>query len=68
MARDGATPGAAGTTIYLKAGKDLAASLARVPAAGGKVVLPKTFIKEGSGYFAIMIDTEGNSVGLHSLA
>lgn len=66
MAREGLTPGPGGTTIYLKAGNDLAAALARVEPAGGKVVFPKTFIKEGFGYFAIMIDSEGNSVGLHS--
>ncbi|MFM9884387.1 MAG: VOC family protein [Burkholderiales bacterium] len=66
MAREGATPGANGTTIYLKAGNDLAVALGRVQAAGGKVVFPKTFIKEGFGYFAIMIDSEGNAVGLHS--
>ena len=66
MVRPGTTPGATGTTIYLKAGNDLAVSLGRVEAAGGKVVFPKTFIKEGFGYFAIMIDTEGNAVGLHS--
>jgi uncharacterized protein len=66
MAREGVTPGPGGTTIYLKAGADLAPALARVPAAGGQVVFPKTFIKEGFGYFAIMIDSEGNAVGLHS--
>ena len=66
MAREGLKPGSDGTTIYLKAGDDLSAALARVEAAGGKVVFPKTFIKEGFGYFAIMIDSEGNSVGLHS--
>jgi uncharacterized protein len=66
MAREGLTPGPGGTTIYLKAGNDLSTALARVEAAGGKVVFPKTFIKEGFGYFAIMIDSEGNSVGLHS--
>ena len=66
MAREGLTPGPGGTTIYLKAGNDLAVALARVEPAGGKVVFPKTFIKEGFGYFAIMIDSEGNSVGLHS--
>jgi uncharacterized protein len=37
-----------------------------VDRAGGKVLHPKTFIKEGWGYFAIILDTEGNSVGLHS--
>jgi uncharacterized protein len=66
MAREGVTPGATGTTIYLKAGNDLAVALGRVDAAGGKVVFPKTFIKEGFGYFAILIDSEGNAVGLHS--
>lgn len=66
MARAGVAPGTTGTTIYLKAGADLTGALGRVQAAGGKVVFPKTFIKEGLGYFAIMIDTEGNSVGLHS--
>jgi uncharacterized protein len=66
MAREGVSPGPGGTTIYLKAGNDLSIALARVAAAGGKVVFPKTFIKEGFGYFAIMIDSEGNSVGLHS--
>ena len=37
MARPGVTPGASGTTIYLKAGSDLAIPLGRVEAAGGKV-------------------------------
>ena len=66
MAREGVTPGTTGSTIYLKAGNDLSAALSRVEAAGGKVVFPKTFIKEGFGYFAIVIDSEGNSIGLHS--
>lgn len=66
LARDGAAPGTTGSTIYLKAGNDLSAALGRVGAAGGKVLHPKTFIKEGWGYFAIILDTEGNSIGLHS--
>ena len=66
MCREGLVPGQGGTTVYLKAGNDLSPALGRVVPAGGKVVFPKTFIKEGFGYFAIMIDSEGNSVGLHS--
>ena len=66
LARDGVTPGTTGSTVYLKAGDDLSAALARVSTAGGKVLHPKTFIKEGWGYFAIVLDSEGNSVGLHS--
>lgn len=66
IARDGVTPGTTGSTIYLKAGADLSSALSRVQAAGGKVLHPKTFIKEGWGYFAIILDSEGNSVGLQS--
>ena len=66
MARAGVTPGATGSTVYLKAGNDLSVALGQVERAGGKVVHPKTFIKEGWGYFAIVLDTEGNSVGLQS--
>jgi predicted enzyme related to lactoylglutathione lyase len=66
LARDGVTPGTTGSTVYLKAGNDLSVALARVESAGGKILHPKTFIKDGWGYFAIILDTEGNSVGLHS--
>lgn len=66
IARDGVTPGTTGPTLYLKAGSDISAALGRVSAAGGKILHPKTFIKEGWGYFAIILDSEGNSVGLHS--
>jgi len=66
LAREGVTPGTTGSTIYLKAGDDLSVALSRVGKAGGKVLHPKTFIKEGWGYFAIILDSEGNSVGLHS--
>lgn len=66
MARDGVLPATGGTTIYLKAGNDLGTALARVEKAGGKLLHPKTFIKEGMGYFGLILDTEGNSVGLHS--
>ena len=53
-------------SIYLKAGADVSVALGKVADAGGKVLHPKTFIKEGWGYFAIVLDTEGNSVGLQS--
>ena len=66
MARDGVAPATGGTTIYLKAGSDLGTALASVEKAGGKILHPKTFIKDGMGYFGLMLDTEGNSVGLHS--
>jgi predicted enzyme related to lactoylglutathione lyase len=66
LSRDGVTPGTTGSTIYLKAGNDLSMALERVEIAGGKIVHPKTFIKEGWGYFAIILDSEGNTVGLQS--
>ena len=66
LARDGVVPGTTGPTVYLKAGDDLSVAIARVEPAGGKVLHPKTFIKEGWGYFAIVLDSEGNSIGLQS--
>lgn len=61
------TPNATGTLVYLNAGADLAEPLARVEAAGGQVVMPKTSIGP-HGYIAAFIDSEGNRVGLHSMA
>ena len=63
----GATPSADGVTIYLNGGDDLSVPLARVEAAGGKVLMPKTDIGE-NGFMAQLIDTEGNRVALHSFA
>ena len=61
-------PSADGTLVYLNAGSSLDAWLARVPAAGGRVALPKVTLPEGMGCFAHIIDSEGNRVGLHALA
>lgn len=59
-------PSTNGVTVYLAAGDDLAGPLARVEAAGGKAVLPKTLICEEIGYMAHFIDSEGNRMALHS--
>lgn len=59
-------PSAIGPLIYLNAGKDLNVVLNRVEAAGGRIVMTKTFIDEESGHFAIFIDSEGNKLALHS--
>jgi predicted enzyme related to lactoylglutathione lyase len=40
-------------------------TLGRVEKAGGKIVMPKTDIGP-PGFIAIVRDSEGNSVGLHS--
>lgn len=60
------TPGLNGALIYLNGGDDLAAPLARVEPAGGRVVMPKTAIGP-YGHIALFIDSEGNRVGLHSM-
>ena len=58
-------PSADGTLLYLNAEGRLDACLARVSKAGGAIVLPRTGIGE-HGFIAVLRDTEGNVVGLHS--
>lgn len=60
-------PNADGVRVYLNGGEDLGAVLARIEAAGGKIVVPKTIIREDIGYFAMFSDSEGNVIGLHSM-
>lgn len=60
-------PSQDGVLIYLNGGADLAVPLGRVAAAGGVVVLPKTSIGP-FGFIAVITDSEGNRVGLHSLS
>lgn len=64
---DGTAPSQSGTLVYLNGGDDLAVMLARVVPAGGTVAVPKSDIGSGFGFFAHIIDTEGNRVGLHSM-
>jgi predicted enzyme related to lactoylglutathione lyase len=45
---------------------DVSVELARAKDAGGKVLVPKTLITDDIGYMAIVEDTEGNRVALHS--
>jgi predicted enzyme related to lactoylglutathione lyase len=59
-------PGGNGCYVYLNGGEDLAEPLSRVEPAGGQVMIPKTAIGDGMGFFAVFIDTEGNQVGLWS--
>ncbi len=63
-----AKPHADGVRIYLNGGDDLGPVLDRVVAAGGQVVMAKTFLRQDIGYIAMFSDSEGNIVGLHSLA
>jgi len=64
---EGAVPSATGTAVFLNADPDIQAVLDRVEGAGGKILMPKTAIEmNDAGYFAMIADTEGNTVGLHS--
>lgn len=62
----GSVPGQNGPLLYLNGGRDLDTILSKVIEAGGRVIMPKTFINEESGYFAIFVDIEGNKLALHS--
>jgi hypothetical protein len=67
IAGEGAVPSATGTAVFLNANPDLQAVLDRVEGAGGSILMPKTAIgMDDAGYFAMIADTEGNTVGLHS--
>jgi predicted enzyme related to lactoylglutathione lyase len=56
-----------GVCVYLVVQGDLNNTLAKVEAAGGKVVIPKMSLGDMSpGYVAQFIDSEGNRLGLWS--
>jgi uncharacterized protein len=67
VAGEGAVPSAAGTVVFLRGDPDLQVVLDRVEGAGGRILMPKTKIDDETGYFAMIADTEGNTVGLHSM-
>jgi uncharacterized protein len=63
---DGFAAGANSTLIYFSC-ENCAVEEARVIIAGGRVQKPKMSIGE-HGFISLVIDTEGNMFGLHSLA
>jgi predicted enzyme related to lactoylglutathione lyase len=56
-----------GPLIYLNGNPDVQTVLDRVEKAGGKIMLQKTEISPEYGFMAVIIDTEGNRIGLHSI-
>ena len=56
-----------GPLIYLNGNPDVQQVLDRVEAAGGKIMVSKTEISPEYGFMAVIIDTEGNRIGLHSV-
>ncbi|MFN7088025.1 MAG: VOC family protein [Burkholderiales bacterium] len=61
----GVAPGGGGTLVYF-ACEDCAVEAARAVAAGGSLLKGKISIGE-YGHIAIVNDTEGNCIGLHSM-
>lgn len=62
---DGASPGVGGTLVYFMCA-DCANESARAAASGGRAVRDKFAIGE-YGFAALVHDTEGNLIGLHSM-
>ncbi|HEY8782754.1 MAG TPA: hypothetical protein VIM16_14110 [Mucilaginibacter sp.] len=58
------SPSGNGTLVYINASPSIQTVLDKVEQAGGKIIAPKTQIP--AGYIAIIIDTEGNKIGLHA--
>jgi len=63
---EGMAPGGGGTLIYFSCA-DCAVEESRVEAAGGRVLKPKMSIG-AYGFMSLVLDTEGNAIGLHSQA
>jgi predicted enzyme related to lactoylglutathione lyase len=56
-----------GPLIYLNGNPDVQQVLDKVEKAGGKILVPKTQISPEYGFMAVILDTEGNRIGLHSI-
>jgi len=63
---EGMAPGGGGTLIYFHC-DDCAVEESRVAGAGGTVIKPKMSIG-AYGFMSLVLDTEGNTIGLHSQA
>lgn len=59
-------PSREGTLVYISANPDLQKVLDNVEQNGGEIVQKKTIISDEYGHMAIIIDTEGNRIALHS--
>lgn len=56
-----------GPLIYLNGNPDVQMVLDKVEGAGGRIMVQKTVISPEYGDMAVIIDTEGNRIGLHSI-
>lgn len=62
---DVAKPGIGGTMVYFSC-KEINPELSRVEAAGGRIIRSKLNVGD-FGFIALIEDTEGNMIGLHSI-
>ncbi|MDD4967803.1 MAG: VOC family protein [Paludibacter sp.] len=58
------SPSSNGTMVYINASPEIQLVLDKVEIAGGKIVVPKTGLP--FGFIAVIIDSEGNRIGLHA--
>ncbi len=58
------SPSNNGTLVYINASPYIQSILDKVEQAGGKILMPKT--KMNAGFIAIILDSEGNRIGLHA--
>jgi len=61
------TPSKNGSLIYLNCEPDLQLILNKVEEAGGKITKQKEEVGPNLGFWALIEDTEGNRVALHSM-
>lgn len=63
---EGYIPSGGGSLLYLNANPDLNVVLDKVALHGGRILVPKTLISEEVGYYAFIVDSEGNRIALNS--
>ncbi|MEQ9218820.1 MAG: VOC family protein [Cyclobacteriaceae bacterium] len=61
-------PGEQGPLLYLNGNPNLQQYLDHVKKAGGEIIIQKRMITEEYGHMAVIKDTEGNRIALHSNA
>ncbi len=60
-------PSTDGALVYFTAfSGDLSNELGKVEKAGGQILVPKTKISDDHGFMAVVQDTEGNRIAIHS--
>jgi predicted enzyme related to lactoylglutathione lyase len=59
-------PAADGAMVYLNVDGKLDASIKRAEKRGTTITVPRTQVPGGYGYYACLLDSEGNHIGLHS--